>query len=870
MTLARLLLLALCSVTHPLLFAQTRTDPVNLAPVVSPEELLGADFEQRIFSHREVAAYFKKLSADHPDQMRLISYGTSWQGRELYYVIIGSAEQLKGLEVLQEKILALSLAELTEAEAEVEMADLPATVWLAYGIHGDEISSSNAAMKTAHELLTKGVPSDVLVFIDPMQNPDGRDRFVSHFRNNLGLSPRSSPYAAEHIQTWPGGRTNHYLFDLNRDFFALTQPETRGRVAALQQWFPLVYVDLHEMGGNSSYFFPPVTLPTNPYLSNSQVELLSVFGRESARAFDRRGIDYFTREVFDWFYPGYGDSWPGLYGAVGMTYEQASARGMIFRRRDGSVLTFGDGVQNHFLTSMATITTAQGARDRLWRSYYGFRRAGVSEAGRHEHYILPLSGNLGSVHKLAGLLLEQGVTLQQADSEISSCGTHPSGSYIIPMSQPSRNRVKALLDPQVDMQADFIQEQERRREVRLGHEMYDVTAWSLPFLFNVKAVSCDRRIKGDLQPVSVINYQTGSVPSEAEVAYLVPWNSNSAGKLLSMILQQGIEPLTTPEAFRLDGRDFPAGTLIFKTRDAMPGLSEMLKQAAMSTGAELVATDSSWVESGLNFGSNKVKRLRPVEIALAWESPSSPGDAGATRFVLEQQYHYPVTPVSFNTLGYADLSEFDVIILPHGYYSSDQRLNNRLKSFVKDGGTLVAFGGAAAGLSEDLLGTRREYSYQNPDDKPKTGKPEKDDARLRGTLITDANDYDQHISAEKQPPDRVPGVILKAKVDQEHWLTVGTPESVYIMYSGQDIFRPITLDKGRNLVRYVDQENLLSSGYLWKENQAQLAFKPFLMHRPLGDGQVITFTSSPTVRAYLDGLNLLLLNAVFRGPAWVR
>ena len=266
----------------------------------------------------------------------------------------------------------------TRAEAEAIIADQPAITWLSYGVHGNEISSTDASMLTAYHLLASrgdervaNIMRDTVVVIDPMQNPDGRDRFLQHFNMSEGLIPDDDRISAEHDEPWPGGRTNHYLFDLNRDWFIMTQPETRGRIELVQEWYPVAYVDAHEMGSDGTYYFAPEAIPYNPHLAADQRSSLELFGRTNARWFDTFGIDYFTREVYDAFYPGYGASWPSYFGSVAMTYEQASSRGLVFRQYDGNRLTYPYTVRNHFVTSLGTAETVQMNRreipDRLLR-----------------------------------------------------------------------------------------------------------------------------------------------------------------------------------------------------------------------------------------------------------------------------------------------------------------------------------------------------------------------------------------------------------------------------------------------------------------------------------------------------------------------
>ncbi|MEC7726886.1 MAG: M14 family zinc carboxypeptidase, partial [Planctomycetota bacterium] len=327
------------------------------AAIPTLDQVTGHAWGTEISAHRDVEAYIRALEAAAPDRVRVLRYGETWQGRGLYYVAVSKPEHVSRLPAIQAAMQRLADPRgLDDRAADALIDELPAVGWLANCVHGDEPSGTDAALYVLYHLVAaKGDPlvqqilAETVVLIDPLQNPDGRDRFVFYTRGARGRWPDPTPTAAEHSQPWPSGRTNHAMFDMNRDWFAMTQPETRGRVRAFMEWWPLVYVDLHEMGGNSSYYFPPPAEPVNEMVTTAQRSWLRRYGQNNARWFDRYGFDYFTRESYDAFYPGYGDSWPMAHGSVGMTFEMASARGLIYRRTDEGLLRYRDGVRRHFV-----------------------------------------------------------------------------------------------------------------------------------------------------------------------------------------------------------------------------------------------------------------------------------------------------------------------------------------------------------------------------------------------------------------------------------------------------------------------------------------------------------------------------------------
>src|SRR6185436_18459435 len=287
-----------------------------------------------------------------------------------------------------------------------------------------EVSSSDAALAEAHHLLAARGDATVdrilresLVVIDPLQNPDGRARFLATNRLAQAAAPDPEPIAAEHDQPWPGGRYNHYLFDMNRDWFALSQPETRGRVRVFLEWFPQVTADLHEMGGDSTYYFAPPADPLNPYLTATQKAWWQELGQAIAGRFDARGFPYFVREVFDSFYPGYGESWPLYQGAIGMTFEQASARGLVLKRVDGSTLTYHDGILHHFNSAITTCYTAAKNREQLLRDFYEYRRTAIADGEKSatRDYVLIAGSDPTLAARLADNLASQGIDVRRAD-----------------------------------------------------------------------------------------------------------------------------------------------------------------------------------------------------------------------------------------------------------------------------------------------------------------------------------------------------------------------------------------------------------------------------------------------------------------------
>ena len=873
------------------------------AAIPTVESVLGYKSGERITWHRDAVRYFEALASAAPDRLSVHRYATSWEGRELIYVVVSSPENMARIDDIKSGMQRLRNAgSISSADAASIIRSQPAVTWLSYAVHGNEISSTDAAMLTAYHLLASrgddrvdDIMRDTVVIIDPMQNPDGRDRFVHHFEMSVGLVPDADRQSAEHDEPWPGGRTNHYLFDLNRDWFILSQPETRGRINAIQEWYPVAFVDAHEMGPDSTYYFAPEAVPYNPHLAADQRASLELFGKTNARWFDRFGLDYYTREVFDAFYPGYGASWPSYFGSIAMTYEQARARGLVMRQYDGTEMSYAFTVRNHFVTSLGTAETVANHREKFLQEFYEYQLSAIDEGSRGDvrAYILPTQSDQAGANKLAGLLVRQGAEVGVATQAFRACGrSYEAGSYVINLAQPAKRLIRTLLDTDVSMDADFLAEQERRRAKGLPDEIYDVTAWSMPLMMNIESHVCNRSIAVNTRAASAEIQQPGTVSGgNASVAYLVPWGEATAVRFLANALRNGLVVKSSDKAFTHQGTRYASGTLIVAVADNDAGVHAAVRDLAAITGANLVSVDNSWVSDGPNFGSDNVVRHNLPKVAIAWDPPTNIYSAGNTRFVIERQFDLPVTPIRTRQIATSDLSRYDVLILPTAYEEGygptlGEAGTQSLKDWVSAGGVLIGVGNANRYLADanvDLTSIRRENAVVEEDDEKDgnggsgdkanadtNGGDEEKEATVDGTYLTSDSEYESSITPEKKDPDSVGGVLVRAGVDPDHWLGAGVAPTLNVLVRGSDIYTPIRLDEGVNVARFHAADDLLASGYIWDENRKQLAYKPFVVVQPVERGFVIVFTQDPNVRAYIDGLNVIFMNAIFRGAAHAR
>lgn len=832
--------------------------------------VLGWDFGEEITSPEGITTYLRALHEAAPDRTRLIEYARTWEKRPLHVLVVGGPQRLAQLDAAKQGLKRLADPRgVAQSELDRLIADLPVVTWLMHAVHGNEISSSDAALAEAYHLLAAqgdaGVDTvlrESLVLIDPLQNPDGRARFVaSNQQGRAAGVPDADPASLEHDEPWPGGRANHYLFDMNRDWFAMSQPETRGRVNLMLDFFPQVVVDLHEQGGDNSYYFAPPADPVNPLMTADQHKWLTTFGRANGDVFDGRGFAYFTREVYDAFYPGYGDSWPVFHGAIGMTYEMPSARGLRFKRSDGVVMTYRDGVLRHFTSAITTAITAARNRETMLRDFLEYRRSAVrlADTGPKE-YLIDAAGDPARAMHLARRIAAQGIEVLRAEEPIRvGTRTLPVGSLIVPLAQPAGRLVRNLLDPSIVMAEAFIKEQDRRRKRGLGDQIYDVTAWSLAMMYDLDVVPSATAVTTRSTRIGRADTAAaaGAPLAAAKVGYVMPWGVVSAEAAVEL-LQAGVRMHNVPRSFTIAGRVFPAGAMFMRVQENAPDLAARLGAAAAKYGITITPIDSAFVESGVALGSNDVAALKAPRVLLAWDTPTSSLSAGWTRYTLEQRFHQPVTTVRTGSLGRIDLANYDVLVLPSGSYNFNDDQMRRLKDWLNRGGTVITMGEASRWATSERAGLLPTHLLQR--DGSAAGAP--DDKKTPPKIDIDKFNYDDAIKPERGSPDGTAGAILRVKLDKEHWLSAGLDDEIQVVMEGSRIFMPVKLDAGTNVGVYAPKDRVVAAGFMWDEPRDLVQQKAYLMHVPVGRGHVIAFAEDPNYRAFAEATSLLFMNAV--------
>ena len=825
-------------------------------PTHEPGEFLGYPLGSRFTFHHRIVDWFEHLAATSP-RVRLVEYGTTTEGRPLVYAIVSAPANLERIDEIRSAGLRIVSSTLAPVDAERIARETPAVVWLGYGIHGNESSSPEAAMVVAGQLASGAhddLLRDLVVIIDPVQNPDGRERYVGWFQQKLGAASDSSRFSAEHREPWPGGRFNHYLFDMNRDWAWTTQRESRLRVAAFRAWEPRVFVDLHEMGFNSSYFFPPEASPVNAHVPRGTRALLETFGRENARAFTERRWPFFVGERFDLFYPGYGDSWPSLRGSVGMTYEVAGggAGGVAVRREDGTILTLADRIARHVTASMTTLQTAAANRETLHRH----ARASVEEHLTSDVRTWIVDGQAPNSDHLIATLLRQGIEVRRLEREqrveaqrlgtdLRDMRTFPAGAWSISSAQPLGGLARTLLELSPALDPSFVAAQRARIESDENDQFYDVTVWSLPLAMNVPAWE----IRGRVASGSAVDDVTAGdvdIPA-AGYAWLVRPDQRDFDRFLARALAADLAMRVSEVPLRrASGETLPPGTLVIPS---VPASETKVRGAASGLRIRLIAADSVW-EGGTPLGSDDIRPVRRPRIALVSGEGFDPTSVGSLWHTLDVDLGMPHSVVTLHHLDAGSLDELDVVVLPDGRLDLERALGKpgveALQRWVRSGGVLVAVRAAAAALRAEAVALSKL-------------KPWKSEA---------AEEDDEELQRADETKFRVPGSAFRSDLNRASFLTWGVTDPPAIIMEGSEFLRPT----GRNADDIVSLEEKAPflAGFIWQESMERVEGAAWLVREREGSGMVITFADEPYFRSFWRGTLPFFVNAVAFGPTMTR
>ncbi len=876
--------------------------------IQSPSEFLGFELGSRPVKHWEAKTYFEYLDAT-VENAKLYSYGQTYEGRELIYLVITGKENFTNIDQHRMNIQKLADPRKLNRRENVDkiIDSTPAVAWMAYSIHGDEVSSTDAAVFVAYQLAagtdqqTQEILKNVIVCIDPLENPDGRERILSQHQQWGGVIPNPDVQSLNHRAMWPWGRTNHYLFDLNRDWFATVHPETRGKVQAILDWNPQFLVDAHEMGAYDTYLFNPPREPFNPYNHSSIYKWWKRFAEDQAVAFNQYGWSYYTRDWNEEIYPGYGSSWGIFAGVVGILYEQSRTSGQFIKRPDGSETTFREAVHHQFVSSMANLSTVAANREELLEDYYQIRKNAV-DSNPKEAFVFPFSNNLDRLDSFVETLKRQTIEVYVTENNIrlASAKTNANkkikntqikgGALIVPLNQPLKALIQNIL--QFDIRLDTKSMEKERREVLKNNEstLYDVTAWSLPLAFGLEGYYTTMLPHIDFSPYEHLSDNGALVNPNAKYGFIIDGAEDGIYIALSRLMENKISILAVMEPVQIEGQTYSAGSLLIR-KQSNPELNfELLSRIAGESGINIVGISTALAESGPDLGGNDVNLLQPARIALIGGPPISQYSFGAVWHLLDSRLENRTTLLNFLDVRRTDLRKYNVLVLPSSWGSAYKDILGeggikKLKDWIKDGGTLIALGAAASFIADSSSGMgsvrkRRNIlkeldSYQyNLSQYQATGSITVDSLELwegkQSEEETKENDKEKSNFTKVKDRDELgrklspQGAILRVNLDPEHWLNFGCGEMTPVLFNTSTVL--MTKNPALSPARLASVEDLRLGGLLWPEAKERIANGAWATRERMGNGQVILFATQPNFRGFFRGSERLLLNAMFYGP----
>lgn len=886
--------------TATIIFAQNPYFPngVYLKDIPTPESVLGFEIGDRPARHYEVVNYFKTLAEKSP-RVNFFVQGKTHEERVLSYLVISSEENIKNIERIKSNLKKLSDPRTLSSPKQI-IDTSPAIAWMMYSIHGNEISGTDASIQLAYQLAagtdekTMSIINNLVVGIDPMENPDGRERYLHQVQQMKGKVLNSDGQKIQVSGLWPSGRVNHYLFDLNRDWFILSQPESQARVKTQLEWNPQLVVDAHEMGSQSTFLFNPPREPINNNVSESVRNWWDIFANDQRAAFDRKGFSYYSGEWYDDWYTGYGSNVPNLKGAIGILYEQAHTDGTIIKRHDGTNLTYHRAVEQQFTSSLANLTTAAKNKKELLNHFYTFRKKATNTKGAY--YIKP-NGNKARLNKLINKLKMQGIEINVSTNSFSEkvigfnlkpkTKNFPKGTIIIPLNQPLGTYIHAIFEFDPRIKKEVLEEEQEKLEKRGSGIMYDVTSWSMLMAYDVDAYYSTSlsAVKTELY---TNNNNAGKLISDKKtVAYICRFTDDNAIKALQLMYDADLKVRSAREPFTLEGKNYNRGTLLLRVNENPASIKESLENIANKSSIDIIGVSTMHSQKGNDLGGGYFPLLEKPRIALITGTKINIYNMGTIWNLLDNEYKQRLTVLNYEWLAQKDLRKYNVILLPASWYSFKDILTKKvlkkLKTWVKGGGTFISVGNATTFLADSIskfskvklksrsLKKIAEYEealndeslWKNAINEKAIWEgilPKKKEAKKK-----DSVDIKILVKQDKRAQLYYPkGAILNIKLNEEHWLSFGLDGSVPALIQTKSAF--LSKKPVKTVGRFTSPNDIRFSGLLWPEARERWANTAYLTQESMGNGQLIMFANEPVYRSYFYGTARLLLNAIYLGP----
>lgn len=797
--------------------------------IKSPSEFLGYELGTQFSRHADVVDYFNHV-AENSSMVKYQTYGKTNERRPLTYAIISSEENISNLEEIRKSHLSSSGIGNGKEQSEI------AIVWLSYNVHGNEASSTEASMKTIFNLITekKDWLKNTVVIMDPCINPDGRDRYANWYNQVKAEPYNTSQEASEHHEPWPGGRPNHYLFDLNRDWAWATQVETKARLKIYNQWLPHIHVDFHEQGINEPYYFAPAAEPYHEIITPFQRDFQTRIGKNHANYFDTEGWLYFTGKVFDLLYPSYGDTYPSYMGAIGMTYEQAGSgrAGLGIKTDEGYILTLKDRLEHHYTTGMSTVEVASENAAELNSEYKKY-----FNKEDFEYTSYALNGGNDKIASLKDLLDRHEIKYSYTNSgRISGYNYTDSkpgklntteNTLVVSTNQPKGKMVKVLFEPKTKLSDSLT---------------YDITAWSLPYAYGLEAVASNKLISGNSKPA---NKEIQNKANPKGAGYITKWDSMKDAKFMADLIKANIKVRFSEIAFESNNQKFLPGSLIITKSDnqKIENFDSMVIEIANKHDRQLLATETGFAGSGPDFGSSEIKIINQQKVGLLKGNEVSSLNFGEIWYFFEQDLNYPVTPINTEYFNRIDLNNFDVLILPEGWYGDflTEKTMTKISTWVKSGGKFIAVGSAVGYFADkEGFGIKENKS------------PIKDTV-ASPNLIPYAKRERENIKK------LITGSIIKTKVDNTHPLAFGYDDIYFTLKLSSDSYS--LLSEGYN-VSYIEEPKVVS-GFAGSEAVKNLNNSLVFGEVRMGQGSIIYMVDNPLFRAFWQNGKLFFANSIF-------
>ena len=894
--------------------------------ITKPDTILGFEVGTRVATPLQITNSLMKW-ADESNRLQIVEYARSHEDRPLFAVYISTPENLANLETIESNILLLSDSrKINDRQAKEIVDSLPAVAWMSYSIHGNETSGADAALASIYHLIASEdkdvleMLDNMIVIIDPLMNPDGRDRFAKSLEQYRGTAPNVDDQSLLHSGDWPYGRTNHYFFDLNRDFYFLTQPETKGRVALINKWRPQLMIDGHEMGPQDTFLMGPPREPINKNIDLDIKKWGDVFAEDQAKAFDDRDWRYYTGEWFENLYPGY-SNYSEYRGSVHILYEQSRMAEDGVRRPEGTVQTYKESVHHMFISTMANLKTLQLNSKEMYKDYWDGRKYNVSSQSEYanKYYVILPTDNLGRLNTFISKLEAQEIEIYtntnpiKVSNIINQIGDTeeeyiiPEGSLIVPNRQPDAPLIAAILEFDAKIN-DSVLIEERQKVLKNGSSvMYDATAWNLTMMYGLPAITINQPIRDNLVPWNI--EKTNELLNTDAIGWSVNGNDDRSVAFAARLMEQNINVRIIDKETKFLDQVLTRGS-VFVTKVDNPKNDKLLS-IINSTLLDLKISASSVLTGYGNgdlpdWGGEHFRLLTKPQIALLGQSNFNSYDVGSSWWTLDKNLGIRHSQINSSFITYADLRRYNTIIMPDGNRILSDKELEVLNDWIKQGGTLIAHDNSSSIIaSKNGLGSVTKI--QNSLDKSidfdidlqrewLADKDNIDFDQVNSNTLNYKTDYpwdmdkrtitdEELIRRDNWQSKFMPsGAFVAGRVDNTHWLSFGTPDILPILYSKQPVL--MTSNRAEAVVRIgsiepnngseIKQLNwstipadhdikVRMSGLVWPEASEKIANSAYLTREQIGNGQLILFSGQPNFRGSTRGTSRLWLNAVVYG-----